>query len=137
MDWFFELASADELLALRPDMAKVKALGKRGVVATARAVEGAALSAPSFHVGADGAGSSTAPHFLSRFFAPQSGINEDPVTGSAHCALGPYWAEKLGTSQVVGFQASRRGGTVMVTVRAGRVALTGQAVTTLVGELRV
>jgi predicted PhzF superfamily epimerase YddE/YHI9 len=129
MDWFFELASADELLALRPDMAAVKALGRRGVCVTAGASGGSEVRGFG--------GAAPAPHFLSRFFAPQSGIDEDPVTGSAHCALGPYWAEKLGRTNVVGYQASRRGGTVRVDVRGDRVGLTGTAVTTLVGELQV
>jgi predicted PhzF superfamily epimerase YddE/YHI9 len=78
--------------------------------------------------------------FVSRFFAPDHGIDEDPVTGSAHCFLGPYWAERLGKQQVVGFQASRRGGVVGVRVggegiEQGRVELRGQAVTVLRGWL--
>jgi predicted PhzF superfamily epimerase YddE/YHI9 len=79
--------------------------------------------------------SAPTPDFLSRFFAPQSGIDEDPVTGSAHCALGPYWAERLGRTSLVGYQASRRGGTVGVDVRGARVGLIGQAVTVVEGTL--
>jgi len=73
--------------------------------------------------------------FVSRFFGPAVGVPEDPVTGSAHCALGPYWAERLGRTQLIGFQASKRGGTVRVDVRGERVLLGGQAVTVLRGEL--
>ena len=73
--------------------------------------------------------------FVSRFFGPAVGVPEDPVTGSAHCALGPYWAERLGRKTLVGFQASKRGGTVRVDVRGDRVLLAGQAVTVLRGEL--
>jgi predicted PhzF superfamily epimerase YddE/YHI9 len=131
MDWFFELASVEELLALEPDMAKVKALGKRGVVVTAPHPQ--PLPANAHEHRARGEGSD----FLSRFFAPQSGIDEDPVTGSAHCALGPYWATKLGRSSVVGYQASKRGGTVHIDVHSDRVGLTGTAVTTLVGGLQM
>jgi PhzF family phenazine biosynthesis protein len=75
------------------------------------------------------------PDFVSRYFAPAAGIDEDPVTGSAHCTLGPYWQARLGKAELVGYQASRRGGTVRVTVREDRVLLAGQAVTVLRGEL--
>lgn len=139
MDWFFELASADELLALRPDMAKVKALGKRGVVVTVAASGGSEVRRLGRPVPAPSPAHAPTPtpDFLSRFFAPQSGIDEDPVTGSAHCALGPYWAGKLGQTSVVGYQASRRGGTVRIDVRGERVVLSGHAATTLTGELHV
>jgi len=73
--------------------------------------------------------------FVSRFFAPGSGIDEDPVTGSAHCCLGPFWAEKLGKTDFIAYQASKRGGVVRVGVRGDRVILGGQAVTVLEGEL--
>jgi predicted PhzF superfamily epimerase YddE/YHI9 len=72
--------------------------------------------------------------FVSRFFAPAFGVPEDPVTGSAHCCLGPYWAEKLGKIDLVGYQCSPRGGTVRVGVRGDRVLLQGHAITTLMGE---
>jgi predicted PhzF superfamily epimerase YddE/YHI9 len=75
--------------------------------------------------------------FVSRFFAPASGIAEDPVTGSAHCALGPYWSKKLGRTDLIGYQASARGGTVWASVRGDRVVLGGKAVTVLRGELEV
>ena len=73
--------------------------------------------------------------FVSRFFAPRAGVNEDPVTGSAHCALGPYWGERLGKRELLAYQASARGGVVRVRVAGDRVALGGQAVTVLQGEL--
>jgi predicted PhzF superfamily epimerase YddE/YHI9 len=73
--------------------------------------------------------------FVSRFFAPQVGVNEDPVCGSAHCFLGPFWASKLGRTELTGHQVSCRGGVVKVRVDRDRVALIGQAVTVLRGEL--
>jgi PhzF family phenazine biosynthesis protein len=73
--------------------------------------------------------------FVSRFFAPGLGIDEDPVTGSAHCFLGPYWADRLGKIELVGHQVSKRGGVVKVRLRGDRVDLLGQAVTVLHGEL--
>ena len=73
--------------------------------------------------------------FVSRFFAPECGVPEDPVTGSAHCALGPYWQGKLGKADLVGYQASPRGGTVLVSCHGERVRLAGSAVTVVRGEL--
>jgi predicted PhzF superfamily epimerase YddE/YHI9 len=73
--------------------------------------------------------------FVSRFFAPAAGVPEDPVTGSAHCGLGPFWASRLGKEELIGYQASERGGTVRVRVQGDRVHLGGQAVTVLRGEL--
>jgi len=73
--------------------------------------------------------------FVSRFFAPSVGLNEDPVTGSAHCALAPFWSARLGKSAMIGFQASRRGGTVCVTLNADRVLLGGKAITVMEGKL--
>jgi PhzF family phenazine biosynthesis protein len=75
--------------------------------------------------------------FLSRFFAPSVGVDEDPVTGSAHCTLAPYWAERLGRKALVGYQASARGGTVQVEHQGDRVQLGGQAVTVVKGTLEV
>jgi PhzF family phenazine biosynthesis protein len=74
---------------------------------------------------------------VSRYFAPYFGIDEDPVTGSAHCALGPYWAERLGKQEMLGYQASDRGGWVRVNVRGDRVDIGGKAVTVVQGTLRV
>jgi PhzF family phenazine biosynthesis protein len=73
--------------------------------------------------------------FVSRCFGPKFGIDEDPVTGSAHCALGPYWAERLGKTELTGYQASARGGVVRVTVDGDRTVLGGRAVTVMRGEL--
>jgi predicted PhzF superfamily epimerase YddE/YHI9 len=80
--------------------------------------------------------SETGQHdFVSRFFAPQLGVPEDPVTGSAHCGLGPFWGERLGKRELSGYQASARGGTVLIRLEGERVHLGGQAVTMLRGEL--
>jgi predicted PhzF superfamily epimerase YddE/YHI9 len=75
--------------------------------------------------------------FVSRFFAPGAGVDEDPVTGSAHCALAPYWAAQLGREELVGRQASARGGIVRVRAKGKRVILAGQAVVVLRGDLDV
>jgi predicted PhzF superfamily epimerase YddE/YHI9 len=81
------------------------------------------------------ASASLAYDFVSRFFAPGAGIDEDPVTGSAHCCLGPYWSKRLGKEEMVAYQASERGGVVRVRVAGDRVYLGGRAVTVLRGEL--
>ena len=73
--------------------------------------------------------------FVSRYFAPAAGVNEDPVTGSAHCCLGPYWASELGKTELTAFQASKRGGIVHIVVGEERVTIGGFAVTTLRGHL--
>ena len=75
--------------------------------------------------------------FVSRFFAPSAGIDEDPVTGSAHCSLAPYWSARLGKDELLAFQASRRGGVVAMGLTRKRVLLRGQAVTVFGGDLRV
>lgn len=119
LDLLVELASEEEVRALRPDFGAFGGLGSRGVIVTAAASTGAGYD------------------FVSRYFAPELGIPEDPVTGSAHCCLGPFWAERLGRRELVGFQASRRGGTVRVVVAGERVKLGGQAVTVMTAELLV
>ena len=116
MDLFVELADEAAVRSLRPDITGLARYPVRGVIVTARAAE---------------------TDFVSRFFAPACGIPEDPVTGSAHCALGPYWASRLARADLVGFQASARGGRVRVSVRGNRVVLGGTAVTVLRGELDV
>jgi PhzF family phenazine biosynthesis protein len=119
LDSLVEVENEAALAAIAPDFPAVAAATRpdRGVIVTARA------SAP----GTD---------FVSRYFAPAAGIDEDPVTGSAHCCLGPYWAGKLGRRELAGFQASARGGRVGVRVSGdGRVALIGRAVTITRGEL--
>ena len=82
-------------------------------------------------------GTSNPFDFVSRFFAPGSGVDEDPVTGSAHCTLAPYWTARLGRDELLAYQASARGGVVRVRVVGDRVRLGGQAVTVLQGSLRV
>jgi predicted PhzF superfamily epimerase YddE/YHI9 len=119
LDFLVELGSEAEVRELRPDLGRLAELGARGVIVTAAAGPGAAQ-------GYD---------FVSRYFAPGVGVPEDPVTGSAHCALGPFWAERLGRERLVGYQASARGGVVRVVVAGERVKLGGQAVTVMTGEL--
>jgi PhzF family phenazine biosynthesis protein len=115
-DVFCEMDSEQTVRELEPDHRALKSVGVRGVIVTAA--------------------SGGSPYdFVSRFFAPGSGIDEDPVTGSAHCALAPYWAAKLGRSEMVGYQASPRGGEVGVRFGGSRVTLIGRAVTTMAGEL--
>ena len=118
MDTLAELPSARAVRDLTPDFAAVLALGGRGLIVTAPADDGTA-------------------DFVSRFFAPSRGTNEDSVTGSAHCTLGPYWAEKLGRTALRGHQVSARGGRVGVETRGDRVRLTGRVVTVLRGDLAV
>ena len=115
-DVLAEVESESVVRSIRPDFARLAALSARGVIVTAR----------SDSPGVD---------FVSRFFAPRVGILEDPVTGSAHCVLGPYWAGKLGRTELVGYQASGRGGTVRVRLGGDRAFLGGQAVTVFRGEL--
>jgi len=115
-DYFVEVDSEKVVRALTPDHSTLRKLPVRGIIVTARAGQG----------GFD---------FVSRFFAPGSGIDEDPVTGSAHTALAPYWAAQLGKSEMIGYQASPRGGVVRVRVEGDRVMLAGQAVTVMTGEL--
>jgi PhzF family phenazine biosynthesis protein len=117
-DVLLQLDSAAAVRAVRPDFRKLIAVPARGVIVTA------ASDDPKYD-------------FISRFFAPQVGIDEDPVTGSAHCALAPYWSAKLGKSEMTGYQASARGGVVQVRVNGDRVVLSGHAVTTLEGVVRV
>lgn len=115
LDYLVELESARAVRELRPDMAALRKVDTRGVIVTAR-----------------GDGDAD---FVSRFFAPRFGLDEDQVTGSAHCCLGPYWQRKLGQSALEGRQLSPRGGLVHVEVRADRVHLGGRAVIIARGEL--
>jgi PhzF family phenazine biosynthesis protein len=116
-DYLVEVASEKIVRGLAPDFGRLQRVNARGVMVTSRAEEG----------GYD---------FVSRFFAPRVGVDEDPVTGSAHCALAPWWCSRLGRNELTGYQASPRGGVVGVRVEGDRVALTGSAVTVMVGELR-
>jgi PhzF family phenazine biosynthesis protein len=113
-DYLVEVADEATLLAIQPNHHLLRQLPVRGVIVTAKGNE---------------------YDFVSRFFAPGSGIDEDPVTGSAHTALAPYWSAKLGKKEMVGYQASARGGVVKVRMEGDRVILGGQAVTVLRGEL--
>jgi len=116
-DLFAVLADAEAVGALHPELAQVAAAGARGLIVTA-----------------EGEGDDD---FVSRFFAPQSGIPEDPVTGSAHCALAPYWAVLLGRTTLHARQVSARGGELWCEHRGERVGIAGRAVTYLRGELTV
>ena len=120
LDWIVELSAEADVRAIAPDFARTAAAcgGARGVIVTA----------PSSRTGWD---------FVSRYFAPGAGIDEDPVTGSAHCCLGPLWADRLGKRELTGYQASARGGTVAVRVGEGRVQLGGRAVVVARGELSI
>jgi len=118
MDMLVVLGSADEVRRLTPVMGQVAEIKARGVIVTARS------DAPDFD-------------FVSRFFAPATGVPEDPVTGSAHCCLGPYWSRVLGKDELVGRQVSKRGGTVAVRVMGDRVILGGSAVLVVEGRLNV
>jgi PhzF family phenazine biosynthesis protein len=115
-DYLVEVESDEMVRGISPDHSALRKLPVRGVIVTARS------AAPEFD-------------FVSRFFAPGSGVDEDPVTGSAHTALGPYWAKAMGKTALTAFQASARGGVVRVTIAGDRVLLGGQAVTVMTGEL--
>jgi PhzF family phenazine biosynthesis protein len=115
-DYLVEVESEEVLRDMSPDHSKLRKIPVRGVIVTARS------STPGFD-------------FISRFFAPGSGIDEDPVTGSAHTALGPYWGGKLGKSEMTGYQASARGGVVRVRLNGDRIILGGQAVTVMQAQL--
>lgn len=115
-DVFVELDTAEVVRRLAPRMDLVAEIPARGVVVTAP-------------------GDRPEHDFVSRFFGPAAGVPEDPVTGSAHCALAPFWSQRLGKTRMTGYQASPRGGIVRVEVRGDRVLLGGRAVTVLRGQL--
>lgn len=126
-DLLVQVASAAQVRSLRPDIDALARIPVRGVIVTA----------PGDSGGAD---------FVSRFFAPRAGVPEDPVTGSAHCALAPWWAARTGrtpldrtteSTDLVGEQVSARGGVVRMTLRGDRVGLAGRAVTVMRGNLLV
>jgi predicted PhzF superfamily epimerase YddE/YHI9 len=117
-DYLLEVGDDDELRRLKPDFQQLSRVACRGVIVTARSAD------PAFD-------------FVSRFFAPAAGINEDPVTGSAHCCLADYWGKKLGRLKLTGYQASARGGIVRVETVGDRVMLRGDAVIVAQGELLV
>ena len=115
-DYLVEFDSEKTVRELRPDLARLAKIETRGIIVTARSDD------PTFD-------------FVSRFFGPRVGIDEDPATGWSHCALGPYWSAKLGKNRMMAYQASSRGGIIRVTVKGERVLLGGKAVTVLRGEL--
>jgi PhzF family phenazine biosynthesis protein len=114
-DYIVELPTESEVRALKPDHGVLRQLPVRGIIVTSR-----------------GTGDYD---FISRFFAPGSGIDEDPVTGSSHCCLTPYWSERLGKTEMNAYQASPRGGAIRVRLDGDRVKLADHAVTVLRGEL--
>jgi predicted PhzF superfamily epimerase YddE/YHI9 len=115
-DYLVELENETAVRSVRPDLSALRALESRGVIVTARSDR-------------------SEDDFVSRFFAPRAGIDEDPVTGSAHCALAPFWAERLGKMSFQARQVSARGGVLKVRLDGERVRIAGQAVTVLRGEL--
>jgi len=115
-DYLVELDSETAIRDLNPDLTLLARLPGRGTIVTAKA------ATPDYD-------------FVSRFFAPAAGVPEDPVTGSTHCALAPYWSPRFRKNELVGYQASARGGTVYVRLAGERVKLGGEAVTVLKGEL--
>lgn len=115
-DYLVEVEHEAAVRSLRPDIGLLATLPVQGVIVTSH------CTTPEYD-------------FVSRYFAPAAGIDEDPVTGAAHCCLTPFWSERLGKSEMVAYQASVRGGVVRVRLQGNRVALGGQAVTVLRGEL--
>ena len=115
-DFLIEVESEKALRRLQPNFMLLEKVQGRGVIVTSRS------ASPDYD-------------FVSRFFAPAAGINEDPVTGSTHCCLAPFWGKRLGREEMIGYQASTRGGFVRVRLGRQRVYLGGQAVTVLKGEL--
>ena len=115
-DLLVELDSEEQVRSLRPDIRRLEQIPVRGVIVTSRS-------------------QSREYDLVSRFFAPRVGVDEDPVCGSAHCFLGPYWSEKLGRTKLTAHQVSCRGGVVKIRVEGPRVVLIGHAVTVLRGEL--
>ena len=113
-DYFAVLAKEEDVVTLEPDFNQLKKLDRRGIIVTAKGSQ------------AD---------FVSRFFAPKLGIDEDPVTGSAHCALTPYWANRLGKSRLRAHQRSKRGGSLYCEDRGDRVLIAGKAVKYLEGHI--
>lgn len=118
-DLLLEVRSEAEVRSLQPNFGLLQQIPARGIIVTSQA-------------------DADQPYdFVSRFFAPAAGINEDPVTGSAHCCLAPFWQARLGKAEMVGYQASARGGQVRVRCDRDRVYISGQAVTVMHGELAI
>ncbi len=117
-DYLVEVESEEIVRTMKPDFVKLSKVPARGIIVTARARSGE-------------------HDFVSRFFAPEVGVWEDPVTGSAHCCLGPYWQKKLNKNEFMAYQASERGGVLKVKVIGERVLISGKAFTVLEGELLI
>lgn len=117
-DYLVEVESEAELRQMAPDFKRLATAPVRGTIVTSRSAD-------------------SRFDFVSRFFAPAVGIDEDPVTGSAHCCLGDFWQKRLGKNEFLAYQASPRGGVVRVRVADGRAFLGGKAVTVAAGELRI
>ena len=115
-DYLFVFSDQKEIENMKPDMNQIASVGKRGVIVTSKGNE---------------------VDFVSRFFAPQSGINEDPVTGSAHTTLTAYWSEKLMKTKLTAKQLSERGGYLECELIENRVKITGKAVTYMIGEIYI
>jgi PhzF family phenazine biosynthesis protein len=117
-DYLVEVESEEIVRGASPDFSLLRKIPVRGVIVTSRS-------------------STNGFDFVSRFFAPGAGVDEDPVTGSAHTALGPYWAGKLGKAEMIAYQASARGGVVRIRLDEDRIILGGQAVTVMQAQLLV
>lgn len=115
-DCIIELSSAEEVVNLKPNISKLNNIDCRGIIVTAEAKADSEYD------------------FVSRFFAPRVGVQEDPVTGSAHCKLAPYWSKRLKKNDFLAYQASKRGGIIEVRFESSRVYLTGEAVTIFEGK---
>ncbi|MEM9482661.1 MAG: PhzF family phenazine biosynthesis protein [Cyanobacteria bacterium P01_F01_bin.116] len=117
VNYLVELRSHQSVVNLTPDFDKLKKLNCQGVIVTSQGA---------------------APYdFISRYFVPSMGIPEDPVTGSSHCSLGPYWQAKLGKDKMLAYQASARGGELHIECTPERIFISGQAVTVMRGELEI
>jgi PhzF family phenazine biosynthesis protein len=114
-DWIVELEHFSDVVALQPNITQLSQINCRGIIVTAKG--------------------NSQYDFVSRFFAPKVGVDEDPVTGSAHCKLAPYWAQRLNKNSMIAYQASKRGGVVTVRFENNRVFLTGEAVTMIQGDI--
>jgi PhzF family phenazine biosynthesis protein len=112
-DYLVEVESEETVTTIKPDFMKLLKIPARGVIITSKSKE---------------------YDFVSRFFAPQIGVWEDPVTGSSHCCLGPYWQKKLNKNEFIAYQTSERGGILKVKVIGERVLISGKAVTVMEGE---
>ncbi|NLK04460.1 MAG: PhzF family phenazine biosynthesis protein [Clostridiales bacterium] len=113
-DYIVEVGTEEIVRNIKPDFTKLLKVDMRGVIVTAR---------------------SKKFDFVSRFFAPEIGVFEDPVTGSSHCCLGPYWRDRLGKDEFIAYQSSSRGGVLRVQVVGDRVCISGKAVTVLEGDI--